>query len=251
MIYRDDCITGARQSMAAETADLMICDPPFGIGETEFQHLYNRKASNVVDGYVQAPDDYHTFTYDWMTEVKRVMKPNASLYVVSGWTHLIHILNVIEELGFHTVNHLIWKYNFGVYTKRKYVSSHYHILYLTKSPKAKPTFNTTCRLSPEDRTEEGRSLLYQDMEDVWVINREYRPGEKKNCNKLPDALVEKMILYSSNAGDMVCDFFLGNFTTALVAKRLGRIPAGFELNPESFARGMEKLQQSVGLHCTG
>lgn len=164
------------------------------------------------------------------------MKSNASLYLVSGWSNLGSVLTALDRINFHVINHIIWKYNFGVYTKRKFVSSHYHILYATKWSKkqAKPTFNTYCRFDKDDKNENGGSLCYQDREDVWVINREYRPGEKKNCNKLPDALLEKMILYSSNPGDVVCDFFLGNFTTAYVALRNGRGIVGFESNTEAY-----------------
>lgn len=80
------------------------------------------------------------------------------------------------------------------------------------------------------------------MEDVWIINKEYHPGKYKNQNKLPEALVEKMVLYSSNEKDIVCDFFLGNFTTAIVSKKLNRIPYGFELNKNSFDVFLKELQ---------
>jgi site-specific DNA-methyltransferase (adenine-specific) len=163
------------------------------------------------------------------------------MYVFTGNTNLRHVLNAAALHRFHEINHLIWKFNFGVYTRRKYVTSHYHILYYKKSPNAKITFNTNCRYGDKEKTSSGKSALYSDLEDVFHINKEYRPGEEKNQNKLPDALLEKLILYSSNPGDVVCDFFLGNFTTALVAKSLGRIPWGFEVNPVAYEKGLKKL----------
>ena len=84
-------------------------------------------------------------------------------------------------------------------------------------------------------------MNYLDIEDVFIINKEYNPNEIKNKNKLPDALIEKLILYSSDIGDVVCDFFLGNFTTAIMSKKLGRKPIGFELNNESFNHWNNKL----------
>jgi site-specific DNA-methyltransferase (adenine-specific) len=68
------------------------------------------------------------------------------------------------------------------------------------------------------------------MEDVWIINKEYQSSGMKNMNKLPSKLVEKIINYSSDKNDMVCDFFMGSFTTADCALRLGRNTCGFELN---------------------
>ncbi|MBU4334566.1 MAG: DNA-directed RNA polymerase subunit beta, partial [Candidatus Omnitrophica bacterium] len=75
---------------------------------------------------------------------------------------------------------------------------------------------------------------YQDREDVWIINREYKPGKIKNKNELPKALLRKMILYSSNPDDIVCDFFLGSFSTAKVSICLGRRACGFELSKIAF-----------------
>jgi site-specific DNA-methyltransferase (adenine-specific) len=241
-IYNQDCITGAVEYIDDKTVDLGIFDPPFGIaGETLHKH-YNRDESNVIEGYVEAPNDYFKFSCDWLTQAKRILKDSGSLYIVSGWTNLHHLLNAIHEVGFYLINHIIWKFNFGVATKIKYVTSHYHILYLKNTPKSKIKFNTNCRFSDE-RDDNGRSLLYRDMEDVWIINKQYQPGEVKNKNKLPDKLVEKMIAYSSDPGDVVCDFFMGNFTTANCSIKMGRIPVGFEINPTSYNHNMKKLNE--------
>jgi adenine specific DNA methylase Mod len=79
------------------------------------------------------------------------------------------------------------------------------------------------------------------MEDVWIIKKEYKPNEKKNVNKLPDALVRKMILYSTNSGDWVADFFLGNFTTAYNSLKEGRKFIGCEINTEIYREHMENI----------
>lgn len=236
-----DC-TSDKDHFPDESMDLLICDPPFGLKETGFDKHYARWGDYIYDGYEEAPEDYSLFTYKWMEQAKRVMKPDASLFVIIGHTPLSHVLNNAEKLGFHTVNHIIWKYNFGVYTKNKFVVSHYHVLYFTKN-KTKRKFNRNCRFSSGETDEKGGKLLYQDMEDVWIINKEYRPGEKKNQNKLPDQLCEKIILYTSDPGDSVCDFFLGNFTTAIVAKKLGRRPFGFELNNNAYSAGLKKINK--------
>jgi site-specific DNA-methyltransferase (adenine-specific) len=163
------------------------------------------------------------------------------MYVVSGHTQLRAVLNAAYELGLVEINHIIWKYNFGVNTRTKFVTSHYNILYYKKSESVEPTFNLTCRFGADDVA--GREA---DLSSVWFINREFHRGKKKNCNKLPTELVRKMIQYSSNPGDVVCDFFLGNFTTAVVARQLGRHSCGFELNPQAFRNGMESLEQTAG-----
>jgi site-specific DNA-methyltransferase (adenine-specific) len=240
-IFNTDCITGARRFIPDGSVPLMICDPPFGIHESTFDRHYRRNAENVIEGYVEAPADYEQWSYEWVKEAKRILKPNGSMYIISGWTRLREVLNAIDANDLYLINNLIWKYPFGVNATRKFVTSHYHILYVKKTESAKVTFNTFCRFGPDDRDEHGRCLRYLDMEDVWTIKRDYIRNEPINQNKLPDALIEKMIQYSSNPGDTVCDFFLGNFTTAKVALRLGRVPMGFEINEHAFRNGMQNL----------
>jgi site-specific DNA-methyltransferase (adenine-specific) len=240
-IWNMDCIAGARTYLAEESVDLIICDPPFGLRETTFDNLYKRNKDTVIEGYVEAPKDYYNFTKEWMSEAKRILKPDGTLYVIIGHTPLRHVLNAADELNLQTINHIIWKFNFGTNATRHFVTSHYSILYLTKQ-KAKPTFNVHCRFGPQERDTKG-SLLYQDLEDVFVINKEYAPKQIKNINKLPNALIEKLILYSSNPEDVVCDFFLGNFTTAYVSLGLGRRVVGFELNESAYNHHNPKLQE--------
>lgn len=247
-----NCIQGSKEHLSDNSVDLMICDPPFGIGETKFHKHYNRK-ENTISGYQEAPDNYYDFTSQWMAEAKRVMKPNASMYVISGWSNLCDILRSVADLDLFVRNHIIWKFNFGVNTNVKWITSHYHILYVTKSRLGNPTFNRYCRFGPQQKDDEGGSRLYQDMEDVWYIKKEYQPNQKKNKNKLPEGLLNKIIRYSSNELDVVCDFFLGNFTTAIVAKKLNRRPIGFEINPEAYKYHMPRLQKieaGCEIHCT-
>jgi site-specific DNA-methyltransferase (adenine-specific) len=236
-LFNRDCIKGCRDQIEDRSVDLLICDPPFGLGDHE--SAYNRDGRKVLDGYKEAPRDYSRWSYDWLREAKRVLVDDGSIYVVSGWSNLRSILDALHDLDMPVVNHLIWKYNFGVYTTRKFVSSHYHILYAKRSTWGKPYFDTHCRYLG-GRDKDG-SRLYRDLEDVWVIPRENHPGRMKNKNKLPDALVRKMVQYSSRTDDVVCDLFLGNFTTAYVASDLGRRVWGFEVNQEAFRHHCARL----------
>lgn len=240
-----DCVKGAREHLKDDSVDLIVCDPPYGIDGDRLHKHYNRNEDFVIEGYVEVPQDqYFDFSLAWIGEADRVLKPGGSIYVVSGYTNLPHLLNALSRTSLTEVNHIIWKYNFGVYTKRKFVSSHYHILFYVK-PGAPHTFNTYSRYGIDERSTKNRSLNYQDREDVWVINRKYKPGQVKNKNELPGELLTKIIQYSSNENDLVCDFFLGGFSTVKVAKGLNRRIAGFEINSNAFqslAREVEEIQ---------
>ncbi|HUW86650.1 MAG TPA: site-specific DNA-methyltransferase [Methanoregula sp.] len=206
--------------------DLIITDPPFAIDFKAQRENYNRTGANVLEGYRDIPEaHYQEFTHRWMTEAARVLTPDGSMYVFSGWNRLHDILEGLDKAGLTTINHLIWKYQFGVFTKKKYVTSHYHILFVVKNP-TRYTFNK----------------IDHYPEDVWVINREYWKGKKKTPTKLPLDLIKKILWYSSNDGDLVFDPFLGSGTVAVGAKTEGRRFLGFEIVPEYFTFAHERLR---------
>ncbi|MDR0868200.1 MAG: site-specific DNA-methyltransferase [Planctomycetota bacterium] len=246
MFYNCDCIAGAGKYLADNSLDLIITDPPYGIGGDKLHKHYNRDESKVIDGYVEvAEKDYPEFSAKWLKEAERALRPGGAIYVVSGYTQLRHILNALAATKLQEVNHLIWKYNFGVYASRKYVSSHYHILYYAKRG-GERTFNPNAFYADSEKNAGGGSLNYLDREDVWLINREYKPGKIKNKNELPAALLTKMLLYSSRENDLIGDFFLGSFATAKVALGLNRRACGFEINKNAFdyqMREMAKLRR--------
>jgi site-specific DNA-methyltransferase (adenine-specific) len=243
-LYNESCITGSRLHIPDNSIDLIITDPPYGIkGDTLHKH-YNRDEQHVIDGYVEIPEDeYGDFSKKWITEAERVLRPGGSIYIVSGYSNLYHILHALQNTSLTEINHVIWKYNFGVYTSRKYISSHYHILYYEK-PGARRTFNLETRFGSSEKDETGGSLNYQDREDVWIINREYKPGQVKNKNELPTELLLKMILYSSNEGDIVCDLFVGGGSTIKTAIGLNRRAIGFEISPAIFSTRAPELEKT-------
>ena len=241
--YNTDCIDGAQKYLGDDSVDLIITDPPYGIEGDKLDKHYNRNESFVIDGYVEIPKkEYASFSEKWILQAERILKPGGSIYIVSGYTNLNDILNALKKTSLEEVNHIIWKYNFGVYTKTKYISSHYHILFYKKKGE-KHTFNTFSRYSDSEKADNGGSRNYLDREDVWIINREFKPGKIKNKNELPQKLLEKMIQYSSNEGDLVCDFFLGSFSTAKVAKGLNRYATGFEISKNSFNYQIKEFEK--------
>ena len=221
------------KSLEPATVQCIVCDPPFGLGEDTFDKHYARDQTQIVTGYKTAPEDdksYEEWATTWIREIPRILRPDGTAYIVCAWNHVCDVELAIRSAGLIVLNHIIWKYNFGVYTQKKFVSSHYHILRCGKKG-SKPAFYSRAYFNETDKTATGHNAQYTDMEDVWMIPKEFAQGEQKNVNKLPDDLVKKMLSYSSKPGDLVADFFLGNFTTAYVARRLGRPFVGSEINP--------------------
>ena len=233
------------QEIPKNKFDLVITDPPFAINFKATKSNYNRTASRVIQGYNEIlPENYYDFSVNWMSEAFRILKESGSMYVFSGWNNLKDILSALDDVGFTTVNHIIWKYQFGVVTKKKYVTSHYHCLYVCKNDKKKK-FYPFSRFKKDSKTDNGRSLHYKDKEDVWEIKREYWTGKEKTPTKLPADLIKKILLYSSRKNDLVFDPFLGSGQVAVVSKMLGREYYGFEIVKEYYNFAKKRLEKNV------
>lgn len=241
-IYNMDCMDGMR-SVARSSVDLIITDPPFAIDFGPKRSNYNRTSSRVLDGYGEVESrNYYAFTKRWMALAFDALKESGSMYVFSGWNNLSDVLNAINDVKLEVVNHIIWKYQFGVVTTRRYVSSHYHCLFVCKNDSERK-FYPYSRFAKEDRTLDGRSLHYRDKEDVWEIKREYWRGSKKTPTKLPAELIRKILAYSSDKNDTVMDPFLGSGQVAVVAKSEGRKYLGFEIVPEYYKFAKRRLAE--------
>ncbi len=212
VIFYEDCIAGM-QRLLPGSIDLVIADPPFGLNFTGKEAIYNRDSENVQKGYVDVNEEYGDFTSRWIAELPRIMRDHASAYIFSGWTNLKEVLCAIADANLIVKNHVIWKYQFGVFTTTKFVSCHYHVLFVVKDER-KYFFNR----------------IQHYNEDVWTINRPYKAGQKKNGTKLPEAVIRKCIDFSSSPGDLVLDPFMGNGTTAVVSRANFRHYLGFEIN---------------------
>lgn len=206
-----------------EKADLVFADPPFGIGFKGNLQTYHRTPDAL--SYVEvAKEEYPDFIRSLLEWSYSTLKGSGSMWLLSGWNNLSIVLNAIDKSGFHLINHCIWKYQFGVFTRRRFTTSHYHLLLIVKDPDDY-TFN-----KPEHYAE-----------DVWYIKRPYQHGVKTAGNELPDKLVEKCISTSSNKGDLVLDPVLGSGTTMRVCLKTGRKCIGIEVNPALEARIKTKL----------
>jgi len=229
-VYNQDCVSGMQQHVEDDSVDLIFTDPPYGIDGDGLDVHYHRDETNVVPGYIDVPlSQYAKFSQDWITECARVLRPGGSIYIVSGYSNLHHVLNALHNTDLQEINHIIAKYSFGVSTKNKFVSSHYHILFWSKPEKGKNkrTFNSNWKYTDQKDS-------YHDRLTVQDMPRDYKPGQIKNKNQLSEEFIKKFVLYSSNRDDTVLDCFGGGLTTARTALRFGRKFIGFELNKNAY-----------------
>jgi len=198
--------------------NLIIADPPFGISFNKSSHEYGADDYDLYEDKF-TPESYFQFSKTWIETCYEALTENGSLYIISGWTNLQYILNAIDESKFHMLNHAIWFFSWGVYTKRRFVTSHYHILLLVKNKKNYQFY---------------KQKHYDEDVFFWP---EYNRGNDPNRIKghpcqLPIILLEKLVLTSSSPGDLVGDVFSGSGGTILAARLTNRDAVGFEIREE-------------------
>ena len=230
-IYCMDCLDGLSR-LPHDSVDLVFADPPYNIG--------------IDYGNGNTSLDRHEAYYDWCSEwfkaVKRILKPGGAFYVMHYPEHCARWFPHLLALRFTFQRWITWHYPTNVgQSVDNWTRSQRSILYLTKGgrPKAfngladpQPYRNPTDKRIQENLKSRPGVVPY----DVWEYNLVKNVSKEKHLggppNQLPEALLRRIILTSSNEGDLVVDPFLGSGTTAYVANRLSRKYIAFDLNPD-------------------
>jgi hypothetical protein len=215
-----------------EPADLVLCDPPYGLrrgtGESSANRLYQRNRSQVVGGYVDVPaEEYREFTFRWVAAAARALRPAGQLVAITGPQQAAIVQYAAEDSGLQWVNSIPAYREFALRTTRRFACSHWKatIMCRGRQQDSRRVFNT-----PEDLPKARSGVDYPL--DWWPENgRADRPGLLRYDNSLPLRLVLRAIEACSNRGELVVDPCVGSGTTAIAARRLARRFIGGDVNP--------------------
>jgi len=226
------------------SVDLIFCDPPYNIG----------KSFNGRKDKWRSDDDYLAWCYEWISLCLTKLKPTGTFYLMAA-TQNMPFLDIFMRKHLTVLSRIVWSYDSsGVQAKRFFGSLYEPILHCVKNPDAY-TFNADDILV-EAKTGATRKLidyrkpiptLYSTMKvpgNVWTIPRvRYRmPEYEEHPTQKPIALLERIVLASSNPGDLVLDPFAGTFTTGFVAKKHGRRFIGIEIEEPYVKIGLRRLE---------
>jgi adenine-specific DNA-methyltransferase len=241
-LFLGDCHAVLRQLPDA-SVDLAFADPPYNIGK-KFDGEPDRWPS------LQA---YWDWCYTWLELLIGKLKPTGSLYLMSS-TQAIPALDLWLRDRLTILSRIVWHYDSSGVQARRYFGSMYEpILFAVKDPESY-TFNPEA-IEVEARTGAVRKLIdyrkdvptpYSSKKvpgNVWYFSRvRYRmPEYEEHPTQKPESLLERIILASSNVGDLVLDPFAGSFTTCAVASRLDRRCIGIERSETYFKIGLRRL----------
>ena len=226
-----DCISELRQ-LPAGSADLVFADPPYNL---QLEGALSRPDQSVVDAVDDDWDkfasfaDYDRFTRDWLTEARRLMKPDATIFVIGSYHNIFRVGAIMQDLGFWILNDIVWRKANPMpnFRGRRFTNAHETMIWASRSAQGKAyTFNY--------------DALKAGNEDCQVRSDWYMPictggerlkddqGRKTHPTQKPEALLSRVIMSASKPGDLVLDPFFGSGTTGAVAKRLSRDFIGIE-----------------------
>ncbi len=202
--------------------DVIIADPPYNLGK-DYGNNHDLKGL----------DEYLEFTRSWLTESKRVLKPEGTIYIFMGVRFISHLYYILDrELGLLFNSWIVWHYTQGLGKTKGFSPRHDDILMFTKSNKF--TFNLDSVRVPQKYYRARNNMRGANPGDVWKFSHVHycNPNRQNHPTQKPEGLIERMVLASSNENDVVLDPFSGSGTTLRVCQQLTRHGIGFELNPE-------------------
>ena len=256
---------GVLRGLADESVDLVYTDPPFNTGgsrrrtqirvtadpegdRTGFGGKRYRTQAVGTQAYPDAFDNYLGFLEPRLHEIRRALRAEGSLYL-----HLdqreVHYCKVLLDQIFgraNFLNEIIWAYDYGGRSKRRWPAKHDTILLYVKDRK-RYTFNAEAidripymapGLAGPEKAARGKLPTDTWWHTVVPTNGKERTGYP---TQKPEALAERIIRASSNPGDLVCDPFAGSGTVGAVAARLGRRFLLIDNNPEAIACMRKRL----------
>ena len=229
--------------------DLMIADPPYNLTKNFAGTTFKEMALK----------EYQKWLEKWLKKTVRILKPNASIYICSDWKTSIAIPEVAGKY-FVLQNRISWEREKGRGSKNNWKNCLEDIWFFTKSDTY--TFNLDAvkiqrpviapyrdeKGLPKDWIDEGKSKFrYTHPSNIWTdisIPFWSMPENTPHPTQKPEKLIAKLILASSNEGDVVFDPFLGSGTTAVAAKKLGRRYIGIEREKEYAALAEKRLEMA-------
>ena len=236
----------AIQIIPNESVDLLIVDPPYNLTKEYHGNRYAKTTS----------EKYHIYTEEWIVALKEKLKPTGTIYVCCDWCSSL-IIGVELMKHFNVRNRITWQREKGRGAKTNWKNSIEDIWYATQSNEF--TFNLDAvkerrqvlapyRVEGEPKDwEETSKGKFRDTcpSNFWndiTIPFWSMPENTAHPTQKPEKLIAKLILASSNEGDVVLDPFLGSGTTSVVAKKLNRQYIGIEQNPLYCAWAEKRLE---------
>jgi len=225
-----DCLEELARLPSA-SVDLVFADPPYNL---QLERRLLRPNNTVVDGVDDAWDkfssfaDYDRFTRTWLGECRRLLRPDGAIWVIGSYHNIFRLGCALQDLGFWIQNDVIWRKTNPMpnFRGRRFTNAHETLIWAGRDARSRVTFNYEAMKALNDDVQ---------MRSDWLLPICSGPerlkdgeGRKAHPTQKPEALLHRILLATTEPGDLVLDPFFGTGTTGAVARRLGRRWLGIE-----------------------
>lgn len=246
------------KAIPSESIDLIFADPPYWM---RVDGVLKRPEGGDFSGCDDSWDnqfatsaDYSDFTRAWLTECRRILAPNGSIWVIGAMQCIYTIGGIMQDLDFWFINDIVWHKSNPTpnFLGTRLNNAHETLIWATKSKKSRATFHYKTAKELNSEIVDFSKGARKQLGSVWKIpicsgkeRLKNVRGEKLHSTQKPETLLYRIIAISSNVGDVVLDPFGGSMTTAAMAKKLGRSYITFEQNSEYVKAGQRRVNAIV------
>lgn len=240
-IYNMDCLTFMRK-IEDESINLIFADPPYNLSKSNFKMKFKKTggadlSTNKGKWDLFSENEYEEFTKKWLKESFRVLKSGGTIWVAGSYHNIYLTGHLMRKAGFEILGEILWHKTDATpnLSCTRFVADHENFIWARKGKKN--VFNYDLM-----RTENSG----KQMRSIWSRGKT-AGGKRIHPTQKPDWLLERIILSTSQMGDIVFDPFLGSGTTAVVAKRLKRKFLGTEIDPSFYKAAKNRIAETYAL----
>ncbi len=243
-IIAGDCIE-VMAALPGASVDMVFADPPYNLQLAgELQRPDNSRVDGVEEEWDRFADfaSYDRFSEAWLRAARRLLKPEGTLWVIGSYHNIFRVGARLQDLGYWILNDVVWRKTNPMpnFRGRRFTNAHETMIWCARDREARYRFNYEAMKSLNDELQ---------MRSDWLLpicnggeRLKDADGRKAHPTQKPEALLHRVILASTQPGDLVLDPFFGTGTTGVVAKRLGRRYIGIERDRRYIALAEKRLK---------
>ncbi len=236
-----DCLAELAK-LPSESVDLVFADPPYNLQlEGDLLRPDNSRVDGVDDDWDKFSDfaEYDRFSRAWLTECRRVLKRDGAIWVIGSYHNIFRLGATLQDLGFWIQNDVVWRKTNPMpnFRGKRFTNAHETLIWAGREQKSRVTFNYEAMKASNDDLQMRSDWLFPICAGPERLKDD--EGRKAHPTQKPEALLHRILLATTNPGDVVLDPFFGTGTTGAVARRLGRRWIGIERDPD-YARAATK-----------
>ncbi|MBU1210212.1 MAG: site-specific DNA-methyltransferase [Alphaproteobacteria bacterium] len=242
-ILLGDCI-GELKKLPDASVDLIFADPPYNLQlDRELLRPNNTRVDGVDDAWDKFENfgAYDRFCLEWLGECRRILKPDGALWVIGSYHNIFRLGATLQDLGYWILNDVVWRKTNPMpnFRGRRFTNAHETLIWAGREQSSRYTFNYESMKALNDDLQMRSDWLFPICSGPERLKDD--GGRKAHPTQKPEALLHRIILASSNTGDVVLDPFFGTGTTGAMAKLLGRRFIGIERDPDYAKAAMERI----------